>query len=292
MPRNSSFNHCAKRAADHRPALTRLDLIVVLFLGLTLLGFIFVFLPRQREHGLRVQCMNNLKRIGEGVQSFHKDHDALPPARIADGYATWAVLLAPHVTGAHPLQAWDLRKRFADQDEKVRRAALPVCFCPARLRTTAVGADGASGDFAAVSGNGDPNHDWTGPDANGPLIQSEVLQRKDDLILKWRGRVTFNSLERGQGYTLLVGEKHVPAGHFGEIASGDGALYDGRNPAGFARVAGPGFGLAASPSGPMNNNFGSAHTAVCQFLVADGSVRAFAVTTDPAVLGRLVTRSD
>ncbi len=275
-----------------RPAFSRLDFIVVLILGVTLLGFILVFLPRQRAHGLRVQCMNHLRRIGEGVQSFHKSHDALPPARIADGYATWAVLLAPHVVGDHPLKAWDLQKRFVDQDEKIRRAALLLCFCPARPRTTPTGDDGALGDFAAVSGNGNLRHEWTGLDANGPLVLGEVLKRKDDLILAWRSRVTFQSLKRGLAYTLLVGEKHVPAGHFGEVVHGDGSLYDGRHPASFARIAGPGFGLAASDNDPMNNNFGSAHMGVCQFLVADGSVRSFAVNTDPAVLGRLVTRDE
>src|SRR5262249_46223952 len=127
--------------------------------------------------------------IGEGVQSYHKDHDALPPARIAEGYATWAVLLAPHVAGEHPLQKWDPQKRFVDQEEKVRRPALLTCFCPARQRTTPSGDEGALGDFAAVSGNGDPRHDWIGPDANGPLILGEVFKRNGDLILQWRSRV-------------------------------------------------------------------------------------------------------
>src|SRR5262245_9026710 len=185
-----------------RPAFSRLDLIVVLILGVMLLGFVLVFLPRQRAHGLRVQCMNNLRRIGEGVQSFHKEHDALPPARIAEGYATWAVLLAPHIAGEHPLQKWDQQKRFVDQEEKIRQAALLVFFCPARGRTTPSGDDGALGDFAAVSGNGDPRHNWTGPGANGPLIEGEVLKRKDDFILQWRSLVSFQSLKRGLSYTL------------------------------------------------------------------------------------------
>ena len=280
------------RPIQCRRAFSRLDFVVVLVLGATLLGFVLVFLPRQRAHGLRVQCMNNLRRLGEGVHSYHKEHDALPPARIADGYAAWAVLLAPHVSSDNPLKEWAEQKRFVDQNEKVRRAALLVCFCPARSRSSPTGNDGALGDFAAVSGNGDPKHDWTGPDANGPLILGEVLKRKDDLILAWRGRVTFQSLKRGLGYTLLIGEKQVPAGHIGEIGSGDGSLYDGRHPASFARIAGPSFGLAASETEPMNNNFGSAHAGLCQFHVADGSVRSFAVKTDPVVLGRLVTRDD
>lgn len=276
----------------HRPAFSRLDLIVVLLLGLTALGLLLVFLPRQRETGLRVQCLNNLRALGAGLQSYHMDHDALPPARLDDGYATWAVLLASHVSAHNPLQAWDLQKRFLDQDEKIRRTPLLTYFCPARQRDSAIGRDGALGDFAAVAGNGDPGHDWTGPNANGSLILGEVLKRQNDLVLEWRSRVTFQSLKRGLGYTLLIGDKHVPAGQIGEAAGGDGSIYDGRHPASFTRVAGPGFALATSASDPMNNNFGSAHAGLCQFLVADGSVRTFAVNVNPDVLSRLTTRAD
>src|SRR5262245_18968393 len=100
-----------------RPGFSRLDLIVFLLLGFTALGLLLVFLPRQRSHGQRLQCQNNLRRLGEEIQSYHKERDALPPARIADGYATWAVLLAPHVTREHPLHRWEVPQRFADQDE-------------------------------------------------------------------------------------------------------------------------------------------------------------------------------
>ncbi len=236
--------------------------------------------------------MNNLRQIGEGIQAFHGEREFLPPARIADGYATWAVLLAPYAGREHPLQTWDAAKRFVDQDVKVRRAAMLIFFCPARTRPAAAGPDGAMGDFAGVAGNGDPKHDWTGPNANGALILGEVLERHDDRIKKWRGRVTLQSLKRGLGYTLLVGEKHVPDGRFGEVVHGDGSLYDGRHPASFSRVGGPGFDLASSPTAPFNSNFGSAHPGRCQFLVADGSVRTLAIDTSADVLGELTTRGD
>jgi hypothetical protein len=167
---------------------------------------------------------------------------------------------------------------------------MPLYFCPARHRTTALGADGALGDYAAVAGNGDPTHPWTGASANGPLILGDVLKQDGDLLASWRGRVSFNSLKRGLSYTLLVGEKHVPLDHHGAVEHGDGSLYDGRHPASFARVAGRGYPLALSPAAPMQDNFGSAHVGICQCLVADGSVRTFAVTMDPELLGRLVTR--
>lgn len=274
----------------HRPATSRIDVIVVVLLAFILLGLVLVFLPRQREQGLRVQCMNNLKVIGDGVQSYHKQHEFLPPVRIADGYATWAVLLAPHVTAANPLKDWDERLPFVDQPEKVRQTSLPFFFCPARNRTTPLGPDGALGDYAGVAGNGDPAYPWTGPDANGPMILAKVLDRKDSQILAWRGRLSLTSLRRGISYTLLVGEKQVSSDRFGDVESGDGSIFDGRHPASFSRVAGPDHPLAPMPSAPAGDRFGSSHSGLCQFLVADGSVRTFANSTEPSLLGRLTTR--
>ena len=100
----------------HRAALTRVEIAVVVVVGLLAVGVLAVVLSRQRENGMRLQCMNNLRRIGEAVHIFHDgrpgDGDAkkagngyLPPARIADGYATWAVLLAPYLTDKTPCTA-------------------------------------------------------------------------------------------------------------------------------------------------------------------------------------------
>src|SRR5262249_11597786 len=177
-------------------------------------------------------------------------------------------------------------------------------FCPARARGFFVsqsgdirpgnlqGANvpGALGDYACVSGDGDPAHPWTGPSANGAIILGEVLERKDDLILRWRSRTSLASLERGTSNTLLVGDKHVPLGHYGQAAVGDGSLYSGQEPANSGRVGGPGYGLSPSPESPFNSNFGSWHPGLCQFLVADLSVRELANSINEEFLGRFMVR--
>src|SRR5215470_8519146 len=103
----------------HRSAITRVEIAIVIGLGLLVAGLLAVLLSRQRENGMRLQCMNNLRRIGEAVHAFHEGklgveddakkpgHGYLPPARIADGYATWAVLLVPYLTDKNPLHDWD-----------------------------------------------------------------------------------------------------------------------------------------------------------------------------------------
>ena len=78
----------------------------------------------------------------------------------------------------------------------------------------------------------------------------------------------------------------------GEVRFGDGPLYDGDPPASAARVGGPGFGLAPGPDAPFHDNFGSYHPGICQFLMADGGVRALANGVSEDVLGRLTTRGE
>jgi hypothetical protein len=294
-----------------RAALTRFDLVVLLALGVAIAGVLAVVLVRQRENGLRLQCTNNLRRLGDATLAY-ADAAApgapgpfLPPARIADGYATWAVLIAPHLVKDHPLQHWDVSKTYFAQPAEVREALLLPCFCPARVRPggwLSVAGDtdpatkdhvrGALGDYAGVAGDGDPAHPWDGPDANGAIILGEVLERQGDRIVRWRGRTTLAAIQQARGLstTLLLGEKHVPDGGAGRAEFGDGSLYNGQNAAGCARIAGPGFGLAPSPAAPFNTNFGSAHPGICQFLMADGGVRPFAVDMTDTVLGQLARR--
>ncbi len=91
-----------------RKGLTRLEILLALVAALFAVGLVAMMISRQRENALRVQCRNNLKLLGEAFRRYHDASAAdpalqrLPPARIADGYATWAVLLAPHLTKGNP----------------------------------------------------------------------------------------------------------------------------------------------------------------------------------------------
>jgi hypothetical protein len=291
-----------------RRALTKLELLVAVALGVFVVGFLIMLLTRHRENSLRVACSNNLRVIGLAVQAYH-DKSAgdparkyLPPSRIADRYATWAVLIAPHLVKESPLHRWDVEKSYFVQEEEVRQARLFMYFCPARRRADTLSeagdldegknVPGALGDYAAVAGDGSPEHDWTGVKANGALVIAVNIQRKDDRITQWSSQTSLESLTRGTQFTLLVGEKHVPIDHYGDAKFGDGSLYNGQNPASFSRIAGPGFPIAPSMDAPFNNNFGSAHDNICNFLMADASVRSMTFDTSEIVLGDLARRGE
>ena len=299
----------------NRKGLTVAEVLVLLFILLILLGVVLTFLRTMRTDADRAGCANNLRIIGQGIYEYRgnvpqKDLDMgkvnppLPAARIADGYATWAVLLAPYVAGATPLKDWDLHKPYADQEAKTRETIIPLFFCPARKRSEFLSSKGdgpkggehnipgALGDYACASGDGDPRFPYDSAKADGALILGEVLERKDNLILRWKSRTNYGSLKRGISNTILIGDKHVPLGGFGLAANGDGSLYNGGRPASFSRVGGTGFGLAPFLADPFNTNFGSNHPGVCLFLMADDSVRPIAINISEEILGQLIRRDE
>jgi prepilin-type processing-associated H-X9-DG protein len=288
-----------------RRGLTRTDLLVIVVLLLTGLGLFLAALPRMHQDSDRVQCAFNLKQIGEAVYGFYGQTKTLPAARIDDGYATWAVQIAPHLFQKQPgpLQKWDMQKPYASQSAEVRETQVSIYYCPARRHPpqNSIAGDtgpdgnllpGALGDYACAAGDGAKAHPWDSEAANGPIIIGEVLPpREPGRVLHWRSRTSLDDLANGKSNTILIGDKHVPLGRFGHAVVGDGSLYNGANPASYSRVGGPGFGLAKAPDAEFNRNFGSYHKGgLCNFLMADNSVRPILPDIDDAVLGRLVNR--
>jgi hypothetical protein len=290
--------------------LTKIEVAVLALILLAVVGVLLSVLPRARERSDLIECKFHLKQLGAALIRFDGGRNFLPASRIADRYATWAVQLGPYLAprGDDPLNAWDLQKPYADQTDTARKTLVPQFFCPARPRESreSIAGDldaegrqlpGAVGDYGCASGNtaalpwNGPKASWDGREARGPLIIGKVLKRDQELILGWRGRTALAKMGDNKSYKILVGDKHVPSGHFGQASAGDGSLYNGANPSSSARVAGPGYGLSPAPDSPFNLNFGSCHLGgVCQFAMADGAVKDFTPDTDESLLGRLADR--
>ena len=95
----------------------------------------------------------------------------------------------------------------------------------------------------------------------------------------------FNDITGGLSSTLLVGEKHIPLGDFGQWPW-DCSIYDGHNPVCNTRSAGPDFPLAVNLN-DQGVEFGSYHPFVCPFVFCDGHVQAVRNTINPVTLGLL-----
>ncbi len=296
-----------RRDQSGRHGLSRVEVMVLGLFALIGLGLLATLLLRAREASDRAQCADHLRRLGTAVRKFHGSAQALPPARIADRYATWAVLLAPYLVADrnNPLKDWDETLPYYVQPAAVREGQLGLFYCPARRRPGQVSTEGdvpgngnpeprqypgALGDYACVAGDGDPRFPWDGPNANGPFVIAEVLKRDGDRVLEWRSRVGLKDLKHGD-VTLLLGDKHVPVVGRTTVAVGDGALYNGEYPGSWSRVGGPGFGLAASDEEKYNRNFGGNHVGgIAQFIQVDTSLKVFTPEVSETLLGKLMVR--
>jgi hypothetical protein len=320
--------------------ITILEVLVILFILVLLIGIILASIQGWREKSNRLQCANNLKQMGEAIYHFQGDkaHPYLPASRIGERHATWAVLILPYLPRAKGTPElsfkWDLPRPYYDQPAEVRAFQVKQYYCPSRRQApqNSISGDvpsdgvpdrehhpGALADYGSAAGDGSADHPWDTNKANGALTVPRLVKREGNLILEWRGATELMArnegsrdkpkfkilieksvavpgevvpLERGTSQTILLGEKHVPRDRFGEAEVGDGSVYNGDYPASFSRVGGKGYGLARSPSDEFNRNFGSYHTGICQFLMADGSMRPLTTSVSETVLGELIRRDE
>jgi prepilin-type N-terminal cleavage/methylation domain-containing protein len=148
-----------------------------------------------------------------------------------------------------------------------------------------------------------------------PVIASLNLTgvRNQEAFKTWIPRDTFSWLNDGTSNQILFGEKHIPIGKVGTCGDGSPSLSDSQDCSylvtGNRRTSGStarfsGHINTGAPNAPTQiginrmddknsesrtgiYGFGSYHSGVCQFLLGDGSVRAFSVTVPAELMGRL-----
>jgi type II secretory pathway pseudopilin PulG len=286
-----------------RNAFTLIELLVVLGIIMLLMGLLLPAVQRVREAANRVVCANNLHQIGIALHHYHNDYDRLPPSRLSDKRATWAVLILPYMEQDNLFKEWDTAKTYYQQTNAARQGQVKNYFCPSRRNADqfpreSVAGDipsnappntpnlpGALGDYAACIGT-------TGMDFDGPGCAGMTPNGAFEYP---HGRKLTDIFD-GVSNTFLVGEKHVNIDNFG-VGWLDCSLYNGDYDMCSCRSAGnfwmnaQHYGLARSPK-EMSPLFGSYHPGVCQFAYGDASVRALSVNTDIGILSLLADRND
>jgi hypothetical protein len=165
-----------------------------------------------------------------------------------------------------------------------RQVQVKTFFCPSRRSapslspiTTGSAVTGVPSDYAACVGD------------TGTAPTTGVFQLVNSNHTGALTRIT--DITDGTSNTLMIGEKHVQTGFLNDPIQ-DGLILSGSEQQTYQRRAGASWPLAISPFVSPNNQFGSWHTAVCQFVFADGSVHPLRNSLPGTTLALLANRSD
>lgn len=158
-----------KRRLPGRTGFTLVELLVVIAIIAILMGLLMPAVQKTRESASRIQCANNLRQIGLAMHHYELNFNGLPPSRLDNGGATWAVLILPYLEQGNLYNLWNINQSYYNQVPLAQQTPVPIYFCStrrdARTSNLSLSGDepvaggsvgnqvpGALGDYAVNSG--------------------------------------------------------------------------------------------------------------------------------------------
>jgi prepilin-type processing-associated H-X9-DG protein len=269
------------RRLSLRKAFTSIELLVVVAVLAIVIGLLVPAVQHVRESAARTQCANNLKQIGLALLNYHQVNGYFPtnggfpptgqsfnletiqpgesydwgfgnPARSGtDQPGSWAFSSLPYI------------EQEAVYKDALYSAELKVFLCPTRGRQ--------SPQVTPAVDPGPVFEGWTYETAGkNPWAKTDYATNAG--VILSRGKLmNVTWIKDGTSKTILAGEKSMDPRAYNTGGWGwDEPVFTGGS-SGTSRS-----GTAVSRDRPgvqFEYNWGSAHTDVCQFLFADGSVR-------------------
>ncbi|MEM7314421.1 MAG: DUF1559 domain-containing protein [Planctomycetota bacterium] len=237
--------------------------------------------------------------------------------------ASWLVRILPYLEEASIASEWNVYADFDEHDPSVREYAPSVYVCPTRRSSltavipssevenevvypcgcsfteTITLASGAVGDYGGNHGDftggsyGDQTSYWRGGNGTGVIVTSRPQCRDPFTPIDWKDKIRMKHLVDGSSKTALAGEMHIPLERLGQFPE-NGPMYNGKDLPAFARIGGEGIPLARGKddSSIPIIGFGSWHSGVTPFVMADGSVNLVENFVDTMILQSLCRRDD
>lgn len=261
--------------ANRKRGFTLIELLVVIAIIAILIALLLPAVQQARESARRSQCKNNLKQWGIALHNYHDAHSAFPMGKSALRHWTFRSMLLPFVDQV-PLY------------EQVDFEFHPHCFDYALATFPDTPTDDVLSLYLCAS---DP---MSGRISSGPLGDhapgAYLGIRGDSAVpgvyngaLYTDSATRFRDLTDGTSNTLILGERGIPSD------LNTGWMLCGSTADAFLDTS---MGvLPGASDGTHNDHFWSWHTGGAHFVLADGTVRFIAETTDVAILRGLATRS-
>jgi prepilin-type N-terminal cleavage/methylation domain-containing protein len=135
-----------------KSGFTLIELLVVIAIISILVGMLLPAVQRAREAASRISCANNLKQIGLAIHNYESIYATVPPNRIAEGYATWLVLILPFIEQDNLYQQWNLNATYYQQNDIARMTNVKTYFCPSRRTSNTTPIWSVAGDMPSWGG--------------------------------------------------------------------------------------------------------------------------------------------
>ena len=293
-----------------RSGFTLVELLVVIAIIGVLVALLLPAVQQAREAARRMQCSNNLKQMGLAFHNFHDTFGNLPPAALANEYASFYPLIMPYMEMGNTVEQLDLTRRMTTGDNdtfiKSDAAAVPMVLCPSRRSGTQISVLGAATDYA-ITGNRESTNECDRLDADNatPALHYSalILARGGNIdsagvLTNWKSQTNFASITDGLSNTSILAEKYVPTSSINQHANvGDGTLYhwhieDWKT---WMIIRNSKFPLVRGTNvtqGEYRKSLGSFHPGICQFLMGDGSVRNVPNNVNPEFTLLMADRRD
>jgi prepilin-type N-terminal cleavage/methylation domain-containing protein len=282
-----------------RPAFTLIELLVVIAIIAILIGLLLPAVQKVREAAARLSCQNNLKQLGLAMHNYHDANGTFPYLRSGGGQNrhTWALLLTPFFEQDNVFKVYqatlpgvnktDGMNNHTSTDPQIvlaRQSVVKILLCPTRHGagtlspiTTGSTVTGIPSDYAACVGD------------SGTVPTRGVFQMVNSQHMLSLIKIT--GISDGTSNTIMLGEKHIQNNKINDPVQ-DGFIYSGSETMTYSRRAGASNPLAIGPTTAINNQFGSWHAGVCQFVFGDGSVRGLKNSIPGVTLAMYANRDD
>jgi prepilin-type N-terminal cleavage/methylation domain-containing protein len=311
-------------AQRYRFGFTLVELLVVIAIIGILVGLLLPAVQAAREAARRMQCSNNLKQMGLGLQNYEAAHQTFPPGFISrvtgpwpgggndpvpeagPGWSVFAMVL-PFMEQANLHSKIDFGLPISHATNQTARSTRvkeyqcpsdtwnePVTVWPTSLGIT----DLAPLSYIGCVGGGDP--------ANAPRYTAMYEEQPFNGMFHRNEPIRGAQITDGTSHTIGIGERasmFAPNGWAGVIPTAQtvfSPLIAQRRGQVVGFTARPAITMASvhvrtgAPNAPTGSpgGFWGPHTGGCLFMLMDGSIHTIATNVDLPVFRAMAGRND